>query len=105
MLVNSLNKFTLLMPLMVYGQNQAHHNYLSNQRLRGAVSSAPEGIPEEYKHLKSDEVIATSEAGKVNLILLTESGCPDCQETIEGPINGMIQSPGFADILNMRQFR
>ena len=104
--MNSLNKFTLLMPLMVYGQNQAHHNYLSNQRLRGAVSSAPNGIPDKYKSLQSDQVIATPEAtGKVNLILLTESGCPDCQETIEGPINGMIQSPGFADILNVRQFR
>ncbi len=103
MIVNSLNKFTLLMPLMAYGQNQADHNYLSNQRLRGAVSSAPPRP--NLMELQSDEVIATPEAtGKVNLILVTEAGCPPCEHQITGPLNDMIESPGFADILNVRQF-
>ena len=42
---------------------------------------------------------------KVNLIILSESGCPPCQSQITGPLNDMINSPGFADILNVRQFR
>jgi protein-disulfide isomerase len=53
-----------------------------------------------------DEVVATPEATeKVNLILLTEAGCPYCQQSIVGPLNDMITSPGFADILIVRQFR
>ena len=47
----------------------------------------------------------TSITSKVNLIIITESGCPPCQSQIIGPINDMITSPGFADILNVRQFR
>ena len=47
----------------------------------------------------------TSITSKVNLIIITESGCPDVQSQINGPINDMITSPGFADILNVRQFR
>ena len=103
--MNSLTKFILLMPLMVYGQNQANNHDLSNKRLRGAVSSAPNGIPVHLVELQSDEVIATPEAtGKVNLILVTEAGCPPCEHQITGPLNDMIESPGFADILNVRQF-
>ena len=102
MILLSLTKFTLLMPLMAYGQNQP---IFSNYNLRGAVSSAPKGIPDEYKNLQSDEVIATPEAtGKVNLILITEAGCPPCEHQITGPLNDMMESPGFADILNVRQF-
>jgi hypothetical protein len=88
---------------MVYGQNHAQ-TFIANQQLRGPVL-ASRGVANEYK-IRSDEVAATPEAtGKVNLIILTESGCPDCQESIAGPLNGMITSPGFADILNVRQFR
>jgi len=58
-----------------------------------------------YEYTISDEVVATSEATeKVNLILLTEGGCPPCEEMITGPLNDMITSPGFAAILNVRQF-
>jgi hypothetical protein len=95
------------MPLMAYGQNQHQHiPIFSNYNLRGAVSSAPNGIPDEYTKLQSDQVIATQEAtGKVNLIILTEANCPPCEHQITGPLNDMIESPGFADILNVRQFR
>ena len=58
------------------------------------------------EYVTSDEVVATPEATeKVNLILLTEAGCPYCQQMIAGPLNDMITSPGFADILIVRQFR
>jgi len=45
----------------------------------------------------------TSITSKVNLIIITESGCPDVQSQINGPIS--LTSPGFTDILNVRQFR
>lgn len=95
--------FTLLMPLMVSGQNQAQTS-VTNQRLRGA-DLVSDGVTDEY-NIRSSKFVATPEAtGKVNVVILTESGCPGCQEMIGGPLNGMITSPGFADILNVRQFR
>jgi len=58
-----------------------------------------------YEYTISDEVVATSEATEnVNLILLTEGGCPPCEEMITGPLNVVITLPGFAAILNARQF-
>ncbi len=75
-----------------------------NQRLRGPILSS-HVVVEEYD-IKSDEVATPEVAEKVNLIILTEAGCPDCQESVAGPLNTMItSSPGFADILNVRQFR
>ena len=54
---------------------------------------------------KAEKATATPEAtGKVNLIILTEGGCPPCEAQITGPLNDMITLPGFADILNVRQF-
>ena len=93
-------RFTLLVPLMFYGQIRAKIS-VTNQ-LRGPVLASG-GVPDEYI-IWSDEVVAET-TGKVNLIILTESGCPDCKESIAGPLNGMITSHGFADIINVRQFR
>ena len=94
--------FVLLLPLLVCAQN---HDQIEsvNQRLRGPILSSHVAV-DEYD-IKSDEVATPEVAEKVNLIVLTEAGCPDCQESVAGPLNAMITSPGFADILNVRQFR
>ena len=93
--------FILLMPLITCAQN--HDQISANQQLRGPALSSHVVIG-EYD-IKSDEVVTSDVTDKVNLIVLTESGCPDCQESVAGSLNAMITSPGFADILNVRQFR
>ena len=94
--------FILLMPPLVCAQSQ-NQMISVNQRLRGPVLSS-HVVVGEYD-IKSDEVATSEVAEKVNVIVLTEAGCPDCQESVAGPLNAMITSPGFADILNVRQFR
>ena len=88
---------------MVYAQKQAQ---LSNQQLRGPALISDVAVGKD--NIESGEV-ATSDvtyvAGKVNLIVLTESGCPNCQYSVGGPLNAMVTSPGFADIINVNQFR
>ena len=98
--------FTLCMPLMVSAQNQAQIS-ATNQQLRGAVLiSDIEGVG---KYNIEDGDVATPDVtyvtGRVNLIVLTESGCDNCQDFVAGPLNAMITSPGFADIINVKQFR
>jgi len=93
--------FTLFMPLIVYAQDQAETS-VTNQQLRGPALISDVFVREH--NIKSVEVATPEATGKVNLIILTESGCPDCQESVAGPLNDMITSPGFADIVNVRQF-
>ena len=89
-------RFTLIMPLLTNAQ--------ASLRLRGAVS-ALNGVANEYM-INQEVVVATPEAtGKVNLIILSEGGCPPCEARITGELNDMITSPGFADILNVRHIR
>eukprot|EP00985_Skeletonema_marinoi_P009688 scaffold4508_cov114-Skeletonema_marinoi.AAC.7 len=91
--------FTLFMPLIVYAQNQAQIS-VTNQQLRGPVLISDVFVREH--NIKSVEVATPEATEKVNLIILTESGCPDCQESVAGPLNDMITSPGFADIVNVQ---
>ena len=90
------------MPLIVYAQDQAETS-VTNQQLRGPALISDVFVREH--NIKSVEVATPEATGKVNLIILTESGCPDCQESVADPLNDMITSPGFADIVNVRQFR
>ena len=92
---------TLCMPLMVHAQNQAQ---ISNQQLRGPALISDVGLGED-NNIESGEVDVTYVTETVNLIVLTESGCPNCQYSVGGPLNAMITSPGFADIINVKQFR
>ena len=91
---------TMCMPLMVYAQNQAQ---ISNQQLRGPALISDIAVGKD--NIESGEADVTYVTGKVNLIVLTESGCPNCQYSVGGPLNSMITSPGFADIINVKQFR
>jgi hypothetical protein len=100
--MSATTTFTLFMPLIVSAQNQAQISE-ANQQLRGPVLISDVVVGEH--NIKSVEVATPEATGKVNLIILTESGCPDCQESVAGPLNDMITSPGFADIVNVRQFR
>lgn len=92
-----------MLPLLVCAQENQDQMISVNQRLRGPVLSS-HVVVGKYD-VKTDEVANPEVAEKVNLIVLTEAGCPDCQESVAGPLNAMITSPGFADILNVRQFR
>ena len=88
------------MPLMVYAQNQAQ---ISNQQLRGPALISDVAVGKD--NIQSSEVDVTYVTETVNLIVLTESGCPNCQYSVGGPLNAMITSPGFANIINVKQFR
>ena len=97
--------FSLCIPLMVSAQNQAQIS-TANQQLRGPVLISDLGVS-KYNFEGGD--VATPDVtyvtGRVNLIVLTESGCSNCQDSVAGPLNAMITSPGFADIINLKQFR
>ena len=95
---------TMCMPLMVYAQNQAQ---ITNQQLRGPalISDIAVGKDNIESGGEVDSPDVTYVTETVNLILLTESGCPNCQYSVGGPLNSMITSPGFADIINVKQFR
>lgn len=97
--------FTLCMPLMVSAQNQAQIS-ATNQQLRGPLLISDVGAGKD--NIEDGDVATpdvTYVTGRVNLIVLTESGCDNCQDFVAGPLNAMITSPGFADIINVKQFR
>ena len=90
----------LLIPLAC-GQHQ-DQAITTNQQLRGPILVSDFDVKEKVA-TNDDGILAA--ADKVNLIILTEAGCPDCQESIAGPLDEMIALPGFADILNVKQIR